>query len=316
METMLQAVAIRDLQIAILPAATYVSQMHGALPTVCEQLRVYAARNVPSNPTDFDMNPSAQDHDSQETQYLNADLEPSSIVEVTERVQRDHHIFHQIRSAIELFLKTSQAVRKLTIFLAVEPTRGWVYDHLGDEGVNPIPTLAHCAEAMDAFLSAAFLVPNLADGSKFRARFYASPDHPLYGPITATRHELVKEKSTTLGTTFYKEHVLDHFRLRHWEWKIVQATLAILDNMPGNTSFLAKDAILQHWLFGYVKIPQPDKSSTASSARAIFEETKPRAFSSFSLLLTIAFGPVVERLAAYLPGEDSVSIGLHFLRPH
>lgn len=111
----------------------------------------------------------------------------------------------------------------------------------------------------------------------FSCAIFGRPStHPLYGPITAARHQLEPTKPTTASAVFYQKHIANHFKLRLWEWNMIRANLMILDLASSADTSLARDAILQTWLFDYVKISHEQPQSKHLSAMEVFEKAAPR----------------------------------------
>ncbi|KAI9768347.1 MAG: hypothetical protein M1840_004955 [Geoglossum simile] len=198
---LLRVIAIRDLKNALLPASQTTTRLKGALPVTpkrLRKLRAYMIRNHLLKHSSFGPHILVPD-DAQNAAKLplNMDLGSPVVVAVLALLGQAHASspeglqYRKWRQGAHLLYETSRALRRLTIFLAVDPTRSWLYSQVGGQGISPIPALAHTAEAIDTYLASALLPPKLLGQYDFRDQFYVEAGHPYYGPITATRHELI-----------------------------------------------------------------------------------------------------------------------------
>ncbi|KAK3320455.1 hypothetical protein B0T19DRAFT_477722 [Cercophora scortea] len=258
-----EVVAVRDLQGTLLDAAECMSKLQSSMEPLQDLLKVFAQRN-PSDHTVVGFRGLIEDglsgKDANNTD-LDWDLMAPTTLDIAGGVQQGINIMSDdFRIHFEIFRKAIRSLREVSVFLAVEPVRSYIYGILGDHGVSPLPILAYTAAAVDVLLLLA--VPQHgrtapADLCDFRRQFHASPSHPLYGPIMAARYELQNRRSSALGDEFYLNHIVDHFRLKRWEWRVLQLTTRILDIKVDSSAAAVQDTILEHWLIQHVKFKRP-----------------------------------------------------------
>ncbi|KAK3680915.1 hypothetical protein B0T22DRAFT_474365 [Podospora appendiculata] len=260
-----EAIAVRDLQGALLDAAECVSELQstGSMAALQDLLKTFCRRNVDHTLVGFRGfmwdGPGLSGEDINNN-HLDFDLMTTTTLDIAEKIQQDP----DFNSAdfvrhFGIFRKAIRSLREVSIFLAVEPVRSYIYGILGNNGVSPLPVLAYTAAAMDVL----FLVADPQHGTApadlcdFRRQFHAQPSHPLYGPIMAARYELQDRGSSALGEDFYRSHIADHFQLKTWEWRLLQLTTIILYIKVDGAVASAQDTILEHWLTHHVKFKRP-----------------------------------------------------------
>jgi hypothetical protein len=242
-------IALRNLMTSLFSATRAIEQLKLSLPDTSRTLR--ELRNSMEFPNDS-YNSSVPFDTTTTTLGVNLDSEsmlrvlatlrtrayPTSLLQWQQQRRREKHI--------QNLCLTSRALRQLSILLAVDPLRTWINSQTGDSGVSPIVSLAHTSEAIDTYLAASLLPPELFSRYDFRDQFNSEHKHPQYGLIVAACRELSRQNDSSLDPTFYKEHVMKHYRISVWDWTITRLLIASLQMSPDDPSGM--DHAIKYWL--------------------------------------------------------------------
>jgi hypothetical protein len=252
-----KVIALRSLETAVLPATRAIGRLKGSLPDIFTTLReIQSDMGLSSS----EYHSSALFDTTTTTLGLNLDSETVLRVLATLRTRNSPISLLQWqqqrrwKTHIQTLCQASRALRQLSILLAVDPVRAWIYSRTGDSGASPLAALAHTSEAIDTYLAASLLSPELFSRYDLRDQFNAEHSHPQYGLITATRRELSIQNDSSLDSTFYKEHVMNHYRISAWEWNTTRLLIASLEMSPKDPSGV--DHAVKYWLASHSLWPQ------------------------------------------------------------
>jgi hypothetical protein len=248
---MMQAIAIRDCQKAILPSVNLVVTMRQSLPKFVIGLRkinieLHGLGRLEDSTAPKDTANQESTGELNEL-TLNGELDSSLMIAIFQAVDADPDRFKPVKAHLELVRETSRKIRALTIKLSADPIRTWLSHQIGDHGISPTPTLALTTHALDILLAAFLLPSSTYDRTDFRDQFAAKKDHPLYGFIAATGNELRERGRNVLTAADYKDYILDHYLLRRFEWYSLYITTAILEtNSSGGGSYFV-NRLIRDW---------------------------------------------------------------------
>lgn len=260
-------ISLRNLKNALLPSTQAIVRLKDSLP---HSFRILRELRNEMGPLSDDVHPGAsfdtttttlsRDLDSETVLRVLATLEarnyPTSLLQLLKRRQQQETI-HNI-------CKTSRSLRKLSILLAVDPLRTWINSQTSDGGLSPITALAHTSEAIDTYLAASLLPPELFSRYNFRDQFNAEHGHPQHGLIIAACRELSIRDDSSLDAPFYKEHIMKHYRISAWDWTITRLLIAGLQMSPNDPSGM--DQAVKYWLASHKLWPQGPSDSQWESA--------------------------------------------------
>jgi hypothetical protein len=252
-----KVIALRKLQTTILPATRAMERLKSSLKDISTTLQESQGERrltsaSPISEVQFDTSTTTLDSNlnSETALRVLASLRtygPStlSILSHEQRRRKKH---------IEVLCEASRTLRQLSILLAIDPVRAWIYSQTGESGVSPLVALAHTSEAIDTYLATSLLSPELFARYDFRDQFNAQHSHPQYGLISATRRELSVKTDSSLDPTFYKEHVRKHYSISTWEWNTTRLLIAALEMSAEDPSGL--DQAIKIWLSNNRLLPQ------------------------------------------------------------
>jgi hypothetical protein len=276
---MMQAIAIRDTQSALLPTIRAVEKLIPCLQDLVNGLRKInielTERGQLRAGTWKTAGIDREEEESPSAGSLDSELDSKLMLEVFSLVESDPKLFVPIKGQLDVLRHASRKLRGLTIRLTVDPIRTWLYHQTGDHGLNPIPALAQATHSLDVLHESALTAPPKSDRSDFREQFSAESSHPLHGLIVSTRHELEEKGRNILTEAFYKEHILDHYRLHKLEWKAVEFTTFILEYTSGYNNFIL-DTMVRRWHAQSVKVMYDEDADAHQPSSILFARTKPR----------------------------------------
>ncbi|PGH14460.1 hypothetical protein AJ80_05905 [Polytolypa hystricis UAMH7299] len=273
-------IAIRDLKNALFIASNNTSALKYALPQLSESLH-----GLSTDPgfqrylRRFNLDPSTPVSTDTAQPSLNAELDSTMMTRVLAFLEQESCSEQGNNSEwmdkVNSVCKALRSLRMLTIFLAVDPVRTWLYSQTGTQGISPIAALAHIADTIDTHLAVFLLPRKLVSQHDFRGTFEVEQSHPFYGPITSTRHELKERDAKGLGPTFYKDHILIHYAMSLWEWRATKFMLAAMefDAHDGFSMNLFSVSWLTGPLRGAVAFREGDSGSYVDPAVEMFNRT-------------------------------------------
>ena len=277
-----QIVAIRDLQNNLLSGTEALVQLLKVLSKVQKHLEMLVSRfkrdSHQMKRLGSDLYEYSQISDL-EDEYLTAELDSPTMMQVMHKLQQDSESQADLMEQIRIFQSTARGLRRVTLFISVNPIRDWVYRRIGNDGTSPIPALAHASAAIDTYLAAFMLPPSRSTQYDFRNQFSAAKNHQFYGPILSARYELASRGADHLGAGFYKQYILPLFQVRRWEWELLRIILAILET-PQNilVSNPGQLILLRRWLSGTLKIgPTYDSTADVADSSRVLKELRPLA---------------------------------------
>ncbi|KAI9786679.1 MAG: hypothetical protein M1839_006230 [Geoglossum umbratile] len=278
---MMQAIAVRDCQAAILPTVNAVVKLRPLLPKIATSLRDVNAKLQSKGLLKAGTFRSArlrgENTDDAAKVSLSDELDSRFTLDIFSLVDSNPELFEPIREQLKLLRETSRKLRGLTIRLSVDPIRSWLDHQIGPKGVSPVPALALTTHILDVLLASSLLPTTSHDRSDFRDQFFAEKSHPLYGFIVSTRYCLDERWKDVLTPTDYKQHVLGHYLLRKPEWWAVNLTTVVLEYDPSNRQYVRQ--MIQSWHARSLKVTyQGDQGYTQASM--LFSRTTAREYTT------------------------------------
>lgn len=292
-----KVVAVRRLKTVVLPASKSLLEVTSHFDEILGAVReLMMARKNRSNDYGEDLTSESPFRDTA-LGSLGPELDSNLALRTLETIKswasRDQHFTQQQKSRweyqVKLLCKTTRHLRQLAILLSVDPVRAWIYAQVGETGIAPLVALTYASEGSDAYLAASLLDREIFRKHDLTEQFSASPDHPYYGHITATSHELSTKGYNGFDTTFYKESIMQHYRISKWEWTRTRLLLAAME--MGAVSPYWMNTILKEWIFEHGLFPNDARD----------------AISAIQIIDQVPFQEVMSRVLTW---RDRVFIGI------
>jgi hypothetical protein len=271
-----KVVAVRNLKLALLPASQDLSMLK---PVLVEIFTMTKERQTKLKTDIEEGKLSAMPSDRQRT--LNKSLDSEIATQVLSTLEptkgRLTKLFAQDKydRNLRLICRTSRNLRQLSILLAADPLRAWMYAETGGHGVSPLAALAHASEAIDTYIGASILPPFHPTRYDFRDQFIAELGHQDYGLVIAARHELAVRNYDGLDTIFYQQHIMERYRISSWEFNKIKYFIAALQMDASDAYYL--DQIIRGWIVTHNLHPK-GKLENHNSAFSIITSLRLRRF--------------------------------------
>jgi len=231
-----KVMALRGLERALLPASRGVAAVKRALPDMVGAAEEFQARNNATM--------KAGDKRQQQAEFAQA----SSMKSLGPKLDSETalYVLHMTESRaggaawsllsrgpplkrrIALLCQGARDIRRLAILMAVDPVRGWIYAQTGSTGISPLAALAAASEAIDTYLAASFLAPEMVKSYDMATQFTTQEGHPYYGLVSAASYELATQNYNGFSSAFYRENIMEHYRISRWEWNTIRFLLAAM----------------------------------------------------------------------------------------
>ncbi|OBT38828.1 hypothetical protein VE00_10774 [Pseudogymnoascus sp. WSF 3629] len=230
-----KVIALRSLKIALLPASESIASVKKALPDLSKVIQKPQLKRAA-------MLRNHQDSTAHDTTSgsLGPKLDSDIALQILTNMRRSR------KRQIELLCQAARNSRQLAILLAVDPIRAWTYAQIGDSGISPLVALAHASEAIDTYLAASLLAPELFSHYDMADQFSAQRGHRDYGLLSAARHELTVRDYNGFDSAFYRENIMEHYRISKWEWNRTRMLLAAMQ--MSSVDPYGMDSMLRLWV--------------------------------------------------------------------
>lgn len=231
-----KVMALRGLELALLPASKSIASVKKTLPDLLDLTEELQAQKA-------SMGRKHQDLFVQEaSKSLGPKLDSETALHVLHTTKhwvtystRPYSLHRpSLKRQISLLCQGARDLRRLAILLAVDPVRGWIYAQTGESGISPLAALAHASEAIDTYLAASFLTPELFTSYDMADQFSTQVGHPYHGLASAARLELATKAYSGFNSEFYRENIMEHYRISKWEWSTIRILLAAMEMSTNN----------------------------------------------------------------------------------
>ncbi|PVF97154.1 hypothetical protein CPB86DRAFT_460835 [Serendipita vermifera] len=280
---LMQSIAVRDFQAKLLPATKAIADALPTLPAITEHLSTMISHTQSSNGRLARMRATRSQGEAHDLKVYA--LDSITIAETLKLIKDDPTLRENMESRMIHLRAASQQLRDLAISLSVDPIRGYIYRHVGNSGINPIPVLAQAAHIVDIFMSYPVLPLMNNEIGGFQEQFLTEIGHPLYGPITSVRLELEERESRVLTPAFYKEHILNHYSFKKSEWSSIHLGVQIMEITDNSWRRGALDFLVLWWQAFVLKIPLTNRNGQARPSEK-FADTKFRSFEGDTIGIT------------------------------
>ncbi|KAK3393261.1 hypothetical protein B0H63DRAFT_14817 [Podospora didyma] len=292
-----KVMALRGLESALLPASQSIASVKKALPQLFEvdQESQFQTTAMTRNQQD------STAHDT--SRALGPKLDSEIALHILAMIQRWGTDAKGANSSkqlsrkrhIELLCQAARNIRRLAILVAVDPVRGWIYAQTGDSGISPLAALAHTSEAIDTFLASLLLAPEPLSSYDMADQFNTQVGHPYHGLVSAARYELATRQYDGFNSEFYREHIMEHYRISKWEWSTMRVFLAAMEMSSANSYHM--HTVLRGWVAQHRLSHNKDDSSTAV---VVVSNLRFQNFSSRAITLKESVGLLMSATAAFL----------------
>jgi hypothetical protein len=254
-EQLSKIIAMRSLKVALLPASESIASVKKSIPDLFEVIRepqfqraAMTKNHQDSTAHDITSGSLGPKLDSEVALHILATMTSwSSDASLSNWRQRRSR-----KRQIELLCQTARNLRRLAILLAVDPVRAWTYAQIGDFGTSPLAALAYASEAIDTYLAASLLAPELFSHYDMAYQFNTQPGHKYHGLVSAARHELAIRDYNGFDSAFYKENIMEHYRISKWEWNTIRMLLAAIEMSsvdPYEMNSMLRLWVIEHALY-------------------------------------------------------------------
>ena len=266
-----KVMALRGLQLALLPASEGVASVKKALPELVHATEEFHASHQASRHLHVGGEEEKEEeedlfvHGVEGSKSLGPKLDSETalhVLHLTKRwVDNDSSTWKRLsgsgggpplKQRIALLCQGARDIRRLAILLAVDPVRGWIYAQTGETGISPLAALAFASEAIDTYLAASFLSPETFKSYDMAGQFTTQAGHPYHGLVSAASYELATQNYNGFNSEFYRENIMEHYRISQWEWSTIRFLLAAMEMAPPSGSFYPNAFRMHATLEGWV----------------------------------------------------------------